>query len=101
MEGKLRQAVVVEKEKGREVFEEVVRRGIDPGLAEITKGNVFRTRVYPIPANGTKRLAVTFEQELTDDGKGLRYLLPMAFTEKIGPLPCARRGGEAGERSHA
>lgn len=50
VEGKMRQAVVVEKEKGREIFEEVVRRGIDPGLAELTKGNVFRTRVYPIPA---------------------------------------------------
>ena len=84
VEGKLRQAVVVEKEKGREIFEEITRRGIDPGLAELTKGNVFRTRVYPIPANGTKRIAVTFEQELSDDGKGLRYLLPMAFTEKIG-----------------
>lgn len=84
VEGRLRQAVVVEKEKGREIFEEIVRRGIDPGLAELTKGNVFRTRVYPIPANGTKRLSVTFEQELSDDGKGLRYLLPMAFTESVG-----------------
>ncbi|MEZ0274284.1 MAG: VIT domain-containing protein, partial [Roseimicrobium sp.] len=84
VEGKLRQAVVVEKEKGREIFEEIVRRGIDPGLAELTKGNVFRTRVYPIPANGTKRLAITFEQELVDDGKGYRYLLPLAFTEKVG-----------------
>ncbi|HSJ03596.1 MAG TPA: VIT domain-containing protein, partial [Verrucomicrobium sp.] len=84
VEGKLRQAVVVEKERGREIFEEIVRRGIDPGLAELTKGNVFRTRIYPIPANGTKRLSVTFEQELRDDGKGFRYLLPLAFADKVG-----------------
>lgn len=84
VEGKLRQSVVVEKERGREIFEEVVRRGIDPGLAELTKGNVFRTRVYPIPAKGVKRLAVTFEQELGGDGKGFRYLLPLHFTDKIG-----------------
>ncbi|QIF00188.1 VIT domain-containing protein [Roseimicrobium sp. ORNL1] len=84
VEGKLRQAVVVEKEKGREIFEEIVRRGVDPGLAELTKGNVFRTRVYPIPANGTKRLSVTFEQELADGEKGFRYLLPLAFSEKVG-----------------
>ncbi len=62
--GKMRQAVVVEKQKGREVFEDVVRRGVDPGLAEITKGNVFRTRVYPLPPMGTKRVTVSFEQEL-------------------------------------
>ncbi|WP_081891800.1 VIT domain-containing protein [Verrucomicrobium sp. BvORR106] len=89
VEGKMRQAVVVEKEKGREIFEEVVRRGIDPGLAELTKGNVFRTRVYPIPAQGTKRVSVTFEQELQSQvGEGgtesFRYHLPMAFGEKVG-----------------
>src|SRR4051812_28604425 len=50
VEGKLRQAVSVPKEKAREVFEDIVRRGIDPGLAELTQGNVFRTRIYPIPA---------------------------------------------------
>ena len=33
VEGKLRQSMVVEKEKGREIFEDIVRRGIDPGLA--------------------------------------------------------------------
>jgi Ca-activated chloride channel family protein len=83
IEGKLRQAVVVPKETGREIFEEVVRQGIDPGLAELTKGNVFRTRIYPIPANGTKRVAVSFEQVLGEDAQGLRYLLPLAFPQKL------------------
>ena len=48
--GKLREGVVVEKAKGRQVFETIVRQGIDPGLLEWTKGNVFKARVYPIPA---------------------------------------------------
>jgi Ca-activated chloride channel family protein len=91
VDGKMRQAVVVEKEKGREIFEEVVRRGIDPGLAELTKGNVFRTRVYPIPAQGTKRVSVTFEQELQsqvgEEGtESFRYHLPMAFGDKVGRI---------------
>ncbi len=81
--GKMRLGVVVEKEKGREVFEEVVRRGIDPGLAEITKGNAFRTRVYPLPPRGTKRVSISFEQELQSDGGGYRYHLPLAFKERI------------------
>lgn len=82
--GKMRQGVVVEKEKGREVFEEVVRRGIDPGLAEVTKGNAFRTRVYPVPAQGTKRVSVTFEQELLGDGTGYRYHLPLGYKQPVG-----------------
>jgi hypothetical protein len=84
VDGKLRQAVAVPKEKAREVFESVVRAGVDPGLAELTKGNVFRTRIYPIPARGSKRLMVAFEQELSDVGDGFRYLLPMGYSEKIG-----------------
>jgi hypothetical protein len=31
--GKLREGVVVDKAKGRQAFEEIVRRGVDPGLS--------------------------------------------------------------------
>jgi len=45
--GKMVDGVAVEKHKGREVFEAVVRQGVDPGLIEWTKGNNFKTRVFP------------------------------------------------------
>jgi hypothetical protein len=81
--GKLRQGVVVEKETARVAFEATERRGIDPGLAELTRGNVFRTRVYPIPAHGTKRVAISFDQSLVDAGTEYRYVLPLQFEQKI------------------
>jgi Ca-activated chloride channel family protein len=56
--------VVVEKERGRVVFEEIVRRGTDPGLVEWAGGNVFRTRVFPLPARGDRRIMVRFVSEL-------------------------------------
>lgn len=59
--GKLRKGVVVEKDKGRQVFEAVVRQGIDPGLIEKTSGNNFKTRVYPIPAKGLRQIQVTVQ----------------------------------------
>jgi hypothetical protein len=81
--GRLRQGVVVEKETARVAFEATERRGIDPGLAELTRGNVFRTRVYPIPANGTRRVAISFDQPLVDAGTEYRYVLPLQFERKI------------------
>ena len=85
--GKLREGVVVEKDKGRQVFEDIVRRGVDPGLLEKTAGNSFRARVYPIPAHGAKRVVVAYEQELKDAGSGaaagLLYNLPLAFTDRV------------------
>ncbi len=62
--GKMRPGVVVEKDKGRQVFEAVVRQGIDPGLVEMTAGNNFKARVYPLPAKGSRRVQVTYQSEL-------------------------------------
>ncbi|HSX61960.1 MAG TPA: VIT domain-containing protein [Tahibacter sp.] len=83
VEGRLREGVVVEKETARVAYETTVRRGIDPGFAELTQGNVFRTRLYPLPAHGTKRVRVAFDQPLVDAGKSYRYLLPLAFTAPL------------------
>ena len=85
--GQLRDGVVVEKAKGRQVFEAIVRRGVDPGLLEKTEGNAFRARVYPVPARGTRRILLAYEQELPfaprSEGTALRYHLPFAFKEPI------------------
>jgi hypothetical protein len=82
-DGVMRDGVVVEKAKARQVFESVVRRRIDPGLLEWTKGNNFKTRVYPIPAHGSKRVRISFEQELISTVSGFVYLQPMLFKDKI------------------
>ncbi|HVJ62173.1 MAG TPA: VIT domain-containing protein, partial [Tahibacter sp.] len=79
--GKLRQGVVVEKETARVAYESTVRRGIDPGLAELTQGNVFRTRLYPLPANGTKRVQLSFDQPMQDLGAEYRYVLPLQIDQ--------------------
>ncbi len=81
--GVLREGVVVPKQTARIAFEEITRRGVDPGLAELTRGNVFRTRIYPIPARGVKRIAITIEQALQRmDGKW-SYRLPVPVTGKL------------------
>ena len=90
--GTLREGVVVEKEQGRKTFEAVVRKGIDPGLLEMTKGNNFRMRVYPLPAKGTRRIVLAFEQELTDKGENDLYLLPLKIDEACRQVFCSRGG---------
>ncbi len=79
IDGALRDAVPVPKDKGRQVFEAIERRGVDPGLLEQTAGNQFRLRIYPIPAHGTRRVALTVREALPLDAKGLRWNLPMQF----------------------
>jgi len=60
VQGELIEAVPVEKDKARVVFEKEVRKGVDPGLLEQLEGNVFRTRVYPLPPRGTRTVRITY-----------------------------------------
>lgn len=81
--GKLREGVVVDKALGRQAFEDITRRNVDPGLLEKTEGNNFRARVYPMPAQGTRRILIAFEQELSQkDGRDF-YFLPIASGVKL------------------
>ena len=77
--GKMREAVPVEKAKATQVFEEIVQRRVDPGLLERVEGNNFRTRVYPIPANGTRTVSIGYEEELPVMKQAFYYRLPMDY----------------------
>jgi hypothetical protein len=83
MNGSLREGVVVEKAKARIAFETTVRKGIDPGLVEKTKGNNFRTRIYPLPAKGYRRILIAAEQTLEQENKDLLYQLPLYAKDPI------------------
>jgi tetratricopeptide (TPR) repeat protein len=81
--GKMREAVIVEKTKGRIAFESTVRAKVDPGLIEWTKGSSFKTRIYPIPAKGYKRVIIGFYQELQLTDNGALFNLPMNFKDQV------------------
>jgi hypothetical protein len=63
-----------------------VRGNIDPDLLEVTQGNNFKLRVYPIPANGTKRVVLRIAETLQARGGRSAYRIPLAFGARIGEL---------------
>ncbi len=79
LNGKIRTAVPVEKNRGRVVFEEIVRRGVDPALLEQTVGNNYRARIYPIPAHGTRRVVISYQEDLAHRSAGPVYRLALDF----------------------
>ncbi len=83
IDGKLRPAVTVEKAKGRQIFEEIERRNVDPALLERTQGNNFKLRVYPIAAMGTRTVELSYAEALTREGKHWSYRLPLAYGERL------------------
>jgi tetratricopeptide (TPR) repeat protein len=82
--GSLRDAVPVTKEKATVLFETVERRRVDPGILEKVDGNSFRTRIYPINPGGVRTVLIAYEQDLLGDSRNeLRYSLPLSFTYPI------------------
>ena len=84
VDGRLRDGVVVKKDEARIAFEAEVKAGVDPGLVEHVQGNVWRTRLYPIPARGARTVRIEYVTPLVfgDDG-GAALRLPMPH-EKLG-----------------
>jgi tetratricopeptide (TPR) repeat protein len=77
IDGALREAVPVPKDKGRQVFEDIVRRGVDPGLLERTAGNSYRARVYPLLPGQTKRVVIAYQEELAGEAGAAVYRLAL------------------------
>jgi len=72
------------------VFDDVIRARVDPALLQVTEGNNYRLRVYPLPANGTRRVVLEIGESLarTTDGGQVRldYQLPLQFGQPIGRI---------------
>ncbi|TFG63937.1 MAG: DUF2135 domain-containing protein [Spirochaetales bacterium] len=81
--GVLVDGVPVEKQKARQVFEKIVRQGLDPGLAEWTKGNTFKTRVFPIPPRGTRTIRVSFTGAVPYETNESLYRLPLNLEQAV------------------
>ena len=60
IEGQMIDGVLAEPSRARATYEARVRQKVDPGIAEVSPGNVFTTRVYPISEENGRTIRVTF-----------------------------------------
>ena len=86
IDGKRQSAELMEKEKARNIYEEIVRKRQDPALLEYMGTNMFKARVYPIPANGEKRIQLEYNEVLKSDAGIVKYVYPLN-TEKFSSKP--------------
>lgn len=77
---------ILDRDQARRVYEDIVRRMKDPALLEYVGRKLFRARVYPIPAQGEKRIKLSYTEILKSESRLVRYLYPLN-TEKFSALP--------------
>jgi len=83
VDGQMVDGVVVPKQEARRILEAEERKGADPGIMEQVQGNVYRTRIYPIPANGSRTIRIVYVSDLTVQGDDAAYHLPLTHAGHI------------------
>lgn len=83
IDNKLREAVPVPKAKARQVLEALENRQVDPGLIEKVEGNSFRTRIYPVPVGGLRKVVIGYDEEVPRDGSDYVYKLLSDYNKAI------------------
>jgi len=77
VDGHRMESAVVERERGRNIYEEIVHRRRDPALLEWMSGNVFRMRIFPLPARREKRVVLSYTQTLESLYGTQRLVVPI------------------------
>lgn len=81
--GEMRPGVAVERTQARVAYQATVRKGVDPGLVEKIQGNLFRLRIFPVPAKGQKRVIIETQELLLADPTHAYYRLAPHFTQQL------------------
>ena len=74
--GKLMEGGMVERDHGRNVFEQIMHTKRDPALLEWVDGSTFKMRVFPLEPREEKRIVLSYTQRLPNDYDRTTYRFP-------------------------
>lgn len=86
VDGEQLHAEILTADEARRIYEEIVRQRIDPALLEYVGRGAYRARIFPIPAEGEKRIELSYDEVLVRDAGIVRYSYPLN-TEKFSSEP--------------
>jgi Ca-activated chloride channel family protein len=68
---------IVEADKARKIYTDIVSRSHDPGLLEYMNQSLIKVRVFPVPAKGDQRISLTYTSVSNSDNGLIEYMYPM------------------------
>ena len=73
---------IVERERAARIFKGIVEdtvRPRDPALLEWASGSEVSLKVFPLPAHGTRKVVLAYDQVLPEASGQVRYLYPLSL----------------------
>jgi Ca-activated chloride channel family protein len=77
VDGKEVPGELVEAAKARQIYTSIVQRTLDPGLLEYMDSNLLRLKVFPVPANGEQKIALSYTSIVPSDNGLIEYVYPL------------------------
>lgn len=75
--GALVEGEFIERREAAARYGQAASSGHAPALLEWLDGRSYRSRIFPVPAGGSRRVVLRYLEVLPDGGGELRYLYPM------------------------
>lgn len=87
VDGTLMEGGIVERDRGRDIYEDIVYRRRDPALLEWMSGNELKVRIFPLPARTEKRILMSYTQVLERLYDTQRLVVPIPeIDEPVGEV---------------
>ncbi len=74
------------REEARRIYDNIVRRRLDPALLEYVGRDLFQASIFPIEPGDTRRIEIEYTQLLPVDNGLVQYVYPLS-TEKFSAQP--------------
>lgn len=84
--GTMTPAELLDADKARSIYEEIVRKYRDPALLEYSGRDALKARIFPIEPNSRKKVKITYTQVLRSEAGTVEYTYPLN-TEKFSSRP--------------
>jgi Ca-activated chloride channel homolog len=82
VDGKEVPGELVEAEKARKIYTDIVSRTLDPGLLEYMGNNLLKLRVFPVPPKGDQKISISYTSVSNSDNGLVEYVYPMKTSNK-------------------
>ncbi len=86
VDGKRVEGSILEADEARAIYEDIVRQRRDPALLEYVGRGAVQARIFPIPADGSRKVELEYSQVLPVENGMVRYVYPLN-TEKFSAQP--------------
>jgi Ca-activated chloride channel homolog len=77
IDGKETPGEVVEADKARKIYTDIVHRTLDPGLLEYMNNSLMKIRVFPIMPNSDQKITISYTSVNPSENNLIEYVYPM------------------------